>query len=73
MIQLNLFKSQDEVFVDEIIQTKEQLGSLRRGIFARYDRLLKKVEKMEKRLKNIESGKIIEFPLLDLLDVNEHK
>ncbi len=71
MIQLDLFKDKEQVFIDEICATKNQLGALRRGAFARMDTINKRLDSLEKRLdqrENKKEDKVLQLPLFELFE-----
>ena len=53
-MQLDMFESEGETLARELALIKEQVGSVRRGLFARHGELVKLMEQLESRLEKIE-------------------
>lgn len=54
-IQLDLFESKEDVLFHEINEVKKQISNVRRGIFARFDKLTKEVENLRKDIAEIKN------------------
>lgn len=73
-MQLDLFKTEEEVRQDEIALIKGQVNNLRRGIFGRYDEMCNELTQLQESIAEIQAflnmndkprdrSNIIDFPL----------
>lgn len=73
-MQLDLFKTEEEVRQDEIALIKGQVNNLRRGIFGRYDAMCHELTQIQASLSEIKNflnmeektkgkAEIVDFPL----------
>ncbi len=54
-IQLDLFETQEETLFHEINEVKKQISNVRRGIFARFDKLTKEIQDLKQDIASLKN------------------